>query len=114
MLPTRDELYERIRGSFENATILAIAYSDVEQNAPPWDSSIKCLGQHVPMLMIINYGKGLVFHTTLGLFDYSMECVGFITTLQRGAEWVTTGTVTQEISEDFPTEGKTSIRKWPN
>ncbi|MGB2760197.1 MAG: ThuA domain-containing protein, partial [Maribacter stanieri] len=69
-------------------------------------------GQNVPQLMAINYGKGRVFHSTLGHFDYSMECVGFITTFQRGAEWAASGKVTQEIPNDFPTAGATSSRFW--
>ncbi|WP_052958611.1 ThuA domain-containing protein [Maribacter thermophilus] len=108
----QDELYERMRGPFENTTILATAYSDVEKNAPPWDPSVKGLGKHVPMLMAIDYGKGHVFHTTLGHFDYSLECVGFITTFQRGAEWAATGKVTQKVPVDFPTENSSSSRKW--
>ncbi len=72
-LYTQDELYERMRGPFENATILATAFADVEKNAPPWDPSVKGLGQHVPQLIAINYGQGRVFHSTLGHFDYSME-----------------------------------------
>lgn len=111
-LHAQDELYERMRGPFENATILATAYADVEKNAPPWDANVKGLGQHVPMLMTIEYGEGRVFHTTLGHFDYSMECVGFITTLQRGAEWAATGKVTQDIPEDFPSTDQTKSRKW--
>lgn len=111
-LHARDELYERMRGPFENATVLATAYSDVEKNAPPWDPSVKGLGQHVPLLMAINYGQGRVFHTALGHFDYSMECVGFMTTLQRGAEWAATGEVSQEIPEDFPSASQTSSRTW--
>ncbi|MEM7374869.1 MAG: ThuA domain-containing protein [Bacteroidota bacterium] len=111
-LHTKDELYERMRGPFENATILATAYSDAEGNAPPWDPSVKGMGQHVPMLIAINYGQGRVFHTTLGHFDYSMECAGFITTLQRGAEWASTGAVTQEIPGDFPTSTQTVSRQW--
>lgn len=113
-LHTQDELYERMRGPFENATILATAFADVDKNAPPWDPSIKGLGQHVPMLMAINYGQGRVFHTTLGHFDYSVECVGFITTLQRGSEWAATGKVTQKIPSDFPTTEKSVSRKWDN
>ncbi|KAA2217027.1 MULTISPECIES: ThuA domain-containing protein [Maribacter] len=109
---TQDELYERMRGPFENATILATAFADVERNAPPWNPEVKGLGQNVPMLMAIDYGKGRVFHTTLGHFDYSMECVGFITTLQRGSEWAATGSVTQELPSDFPSETGTSSRKW--
>lgn len=111
-LHTQDELYERMRGPFENATILATAYADVEKNAPPWNPSVKGLGQNVPQLMAVNYGNGRVFHTTLGHFDYSMEGVGFITTLQRGAEWVATGKVTQEVPVDFPGENATKSRKW--
>ncbi len=111
-LHTQDELYERMRGPFENATILATAFADVEKNAPPWDPNVKGLGQHVPQLMAIKYGDGRIFHTTLGHFDYSMEGVGFITTLQRGAEWAATGNVTQEVPSDFPTADATTSRKW--
>ncbi|SDB25138.1 Type 1 glutamine amidotransferase (GATase1) [Flavobacteriaceae bacterium MAR_2010_188] len=111
-LHTQDELYERLRGPFENATILATAFSDEEGNAPPWDPNQKGMGQNVPMIMAIDYGKGRVFHTTLGHFDYSMECAGFITILQRGAEWASTGEVTQAVPNDFPTESKTSSRSW--
>ncbi|MFX0556881.1 ThuA domain-containing protein [Maribacter sp. CXY002] len=111
-LHTPDEMYERMRGPFVNATILATAYSDVEKNAPPWDPTVKGLGQHVPMLMAIDYGQGRIFHTTLGHFDYSAECVGFITTLQRGSEWAATGKVTQAIPSDFPTKEKSVSRKW--
>ena len=111
-LHTQDELYERLRGPFENATILATAYADVEKNAPPWNPSVKGLGQHVPQLMVINYGEGRVFHSTMGHFDYSMEGVGFITTLQRGAEWAATGAVTQEIPTDFPSADAISSREW--
>lgn len=111
-LHAKDELYERMRGPFENATILATAYSDVEGNAPPWNPSVRGMGQNVPMLLAINYGQGRIFHTTLGHFDYSMECAGFITTLQRGSEWAATGKVTQEIPKDFPSEKETTSRKW--
>ena len=34
------------------------------------------------MLMTLDFGNGRVFHTVLGHADYSMNCVGFITTLQ--------------------------------
>ena len=109
---TQDELYERMRGPFENATVLATAYADVEKNAPPWNHEVVGIGQHVPQLMAIEYGQGRVFHSTLGHFDYSMECVGFITTLQRGAEWAATGAVTQEVPADFPTAEQSASREW--
>jgi type 1 glutamine amidotransferase len=111
-LHTQDEMYERMRGPFENATILATAFGDVEKNAQTWEPELKGTGWNVPTLMVINYGKGRIFHTTLGHFDYSMECVGFMTTLQRGAEWAATGKVTQAIPEDFPSGDKSSSRIW--
>ena len=111
-LHAQDELYDRMRGPFENTTILATAYSDVDKNEQPWPPATKGTGWNVPTMLAINYGKGRVFHSTLGHFDYSMECAGFITTFQRGAEWATTGTVTQEIPTDFPTKEKTSSRVW--
>ncbi|GAB1855527.1 ThuA domain-containing protein [Flavobacteriaceae bacterium MHTCC 0001] len=111
-LHTKDELYDRMRGPGENMTILATAYSDPEGNAPPWMKDVKGTGRHEPMLISVNYGKGRVFHSALGHMDYSMECVGFITTLQRGAEWAATGKVTQSIPKNFPTPNKSSAIKW--
>jgi hypothetical protein len=37
-----------------------------------------------------------------------MQCVGFITTLQRGAQWAATGKVTQAVPKSFPTAEKAS------
>jgi uncharacterized protein len=62
--------------------------------------------------MPAKYGKGRVFHTTLGHVDYSVECVGFITCLQRGAQWAATGKVDIPIPKDFPTETAVSQRKF--
>lgn len=97
----KDELYQLLRGPAENVTILATGYSNVGD---------KATNHHEPLLMTINYGEGRTFHSTLGHMDYSMECVGFITTFQRGAEWAATGKVTQDIPEDFPTEDSIRIR----
>ncbi|QDS98344.1 ThuA domain-containing protein [Adhaeretor mobilis] len=102
-LHTKDELYERLRGPAENMTILATAYAHPKKRGS---------GRHEPMLITIDYYKGRIFHTPLGHADYSMECVGFITSLQRGTEWAATGKVTQEIPEDFPNEEKSSGRKY--
>jgi len=66
--------------------------------------------RHEPMLMTIDYGKGRVFHTTLGHDDYSIESVGFIVSFLRGTEWAATGKVTQPIPDDFPTVEKSSSR----
>ena len=46
------------------------------------------------MLMVIEYGKGRVFHTTLGHFVDAVNGVGFQVTLQRGTEWAASGKVT--------------------
>jgi type 1 glutamine amidotransferase len=96
---TQDELYDTLRGPAESLHVLATAYSD-----PTYDGTAK----HEPMLMTLDYGNGRVFHTVLGHADYSIKCVGFITTLQRGAEWAATGKVTLPVPENFPTEKKAS------
>jgi len=98
----KDELYDRLRGPAENLHVLATAYSD---------PATRGAGFHEPMLMTISYGKGRVFHTTLGHALEAIQCVGFITTLQRGAEWAATGKVTQKVPSDFPTADKTSSRQ---
>ena len=109
----KDELYDRLRGPADNMTVLATAYSDVDGNGPPWAPNVKGTGRHEPMLMAIEYGEGRVFHTALGHMDYSMECVGFIVTFQRAAEWVATGMVkNSEIPDDFPSGEEVSKRSW--
>lgn len=104
-LHTKDELYDRLRGPANNMTILATAYSDKDQH--------KGTGRHEPALMAIEYGEGRIFHSILGHMDYSMECVGFITTFIRGVEWAATGSVTfTKIPHDFPNDQSTNSRKY--
>jgi type 1 glutamine amidotransferase len=98
-----DELYDLLRGPGENMHILATAYADKAKGGS---------GRHEPMIFTIDYGKGRVFHTPMGHGNDSQECVGFITTLQRGTEWAATGKVTLPIPDDFPTADKTSQRKF--
>ena len=100
---TKDELYAHLRGPAENMTILASAYSAKDK---------KGTGRHEPMMMVLNYGKGRIFHSTLGHEDYSMEGVGFITTLTRGAEWAATGAVSQPLPADFPTATNATTRRF--
>lgn len=111
-LHAKDELYDRLRGPADNMTVLATAYSDVEKNSPPWNKDVTGTGRHEPLLIAIEYGDGRIFHSGMGHMDYSMECVGFITTFQRGAEWAATGRVTQEVPSDFPGTQTTSTREW--
>ena len=63
------------------------------------------------MLFTVAYGKGRIFHTTMGHDVEAMKCVGFITTLQRGTEWAARGTVTQKVPKDFPGPDQVSLRK---
>lgn len=90
---TKDECYSLLRGPAENMTILATA-ADTKK--------LQEQGRNEPMLMVLDYHKGRVFHTTLGHDTAAFEGVGFIVTFQRGAEWAATGKVTQKIPEDFP------------
>jgi type 1 glutamine amidotransferase len=96
-----DELYANLRGPGENMTVLATAWSDPAN---------KGTGHEEPMLMVLSYGKGRIFHTTLGHDRAALNCVGFITTYQRGTEWAATGKVTQKVPADFPTADKISTR----
>jgi len=96
-----DECYAKLRGPAENMTILATG-KDQSDTAPT--------DRHEPMLMTLDYGKGRVFHTTLGHDTDSFENVGFIVSFLRGTEWAATGDVTQEIPNDFPTETKPTSR----
>ena len=96
-----DELYARMRGPGENMTVLATAFSDPAN---------KGTGHDEPILMTIAYGKGRIFHTTMGHDVPALSCVGFIVTVQRGAEWAATGKVTQKVPEGFPTDATVSYR----
>jgi type 1 glutamine amidotransferase len=96
-----DELYDRLRGPGQNMTVLATAYSDPAN---------KGTGRDEPMLLVLSYGKGRIFHTIMGHDLAAMSCVGFITTFQRGTEWAATGKVTIKVPADFPTADRISAR----
>jgi len=96
-----DELYANMRGPGENMTVLSTAYSDPANRGT---------GHDEPMLMVLSYGKGRIFHTVMGHDLAALNCVGFITTYQRGTEWAATGKVTQKVPRDFPTADKVSTR----
>jgi type 1 glutamine amidotransferase len=62
------------------------------------------------MMMVIKYGKGLIFHTPMGHENgVSLQCVGFITTLNRACEWLATDKVTTRLPKNFPTADKVSV-----
>lgn len=96
-----DELYARLRGPGKNMTVLATGYSSPDNAGS---------GHDEPTLMVVSFGKGRIFHTTLGHDVNGMSCVGFVTTLQRGAEWAATGKVTQKVPATFPSSQTVSYR----
>jgi hypothetical protein len=109
-LHASDEIYSRLRGPAQNVTVLATAFAD--QAISP-----KATGENEPMLMTISYGRGRVFHLTLGHVNASdrppfaaIACAGFATLVQRGTEWAATGQVTQPVPADFPTAEHTVLR----
>jgi type 1 glutamine amidotransferase/HEAT repeat protein len=118
-LPTRwmhasDELYSLLRGPAKNLTVLATAYFAPEACGT---------GRDEPVLFTVKYGAGRVFHTVLGHArpeapHPALECVGFIVTFQRGAEWAATGKVTQKVPAEFPGTSRDiatpeDVRRWP-
>ncbi len=92
----QDELYASLRGPAENVEVLAHAYSLYTE-------------EDEPILMLISYGEGKVFHIPMGHYNdefepvgASVHCVGFQTVLARGTEYVASGQVTIGIPSSFP------------
>ena len=95
-----DEL--NLRGPGKNMTILPTAFSDPANRGT---------GHEEPILMVVAYSKGRIFRTTPGHDLAALNCVGFMTTYQRGTEWAATGKVTQKVPADFRAADKTGTRK---
>ena len=96
-----DELYARLRGPGRNMTVLATAFSDPQNNGS---------GRDEPILMVLSYGKGRIFHTTMGHDINALSSVDFVVTMQRGTEWAATGQVTQKVPASFPTATTVAYR----
>src|SRR5690606_12275765 len=92
-LHAADELYAHLRGPGENMTVLATAWSDPANLGS---------GRHEPQLLVVSYGRGRVFHTTLGHDPVGLASADFVVTFQRGTEWAASGEVTLRVPAGFP------------
>lgn len=90
-----DELYSFLRGPAQNVTILATAHSRVGN---------KGSGKEEPMLMVIQYGKGRIFHTVLGHDVKQIQEGSFVTTFLRGVQWAANQEVTIPVPDGFPNQ----------
>jgi len=102
-LASKDECYAKLRGPGKHMQILATG-KDQNKNAPT--------NRHEPILMVLKYHKGRIFHTTLGHDTDAFSGVGFITTFLRGVEWAATGKVTIRVPADFPTAEEATTREF--
>jgi len=104
-LHASDELVHGVNVGGENVQILATASSG---------AAFSGTGRREPVLFSRNYGKGRIFTTLIGTPDggenTALHCTGFIVTLQRGAEWAASGSVTREVPFDFPTAAGVVLR----
>lgn len=95
-----DELYSNLRGP-GGMTVLATAYSDPANRGSGVDE---------PQVMVSQFGKGRVFHTTFGHDGVALSSVDTVVLIQRGVEWAATGKVTQPVPASFPTATTVSYR----
>ena len=107
-LHSKDELYENLRGPGKNMTILASAESDPKYGG---------LGQEVPVVAVLEYGCGKIFHTTMGhckmiSLSNAMLCIGFQELMARGIKWVIGDNSLSPIPKNHPTKLKTSTKNW--
>lgn len=102
-LHTTDELYHGQRGPGADMTVLASAYSAKNKGGT---------GANEPMVWTIPYGKGRVFTTVLGhvMGDdlTGIQCVGFLTLMNRGCEWAAGQEVSLPLPKDFPAKNRIS------
>ncbi|MEZ6153891.1 MAG: family 16 glycoside hydrolase [Pirellulaceae bacterium] len=103
-LQAEDELYAELRGPAKDMDVLATAYSDPATGGT---------GENEPIMMVVDAGKGRVFHTTLGHDAVSQSGAAFQVTLQRGTEWAASGQVTQPAVTAALLSNKTAVTRDP-
>jgi type 1 glutamine amidotransferase len=80
----RDELYQNSLVT-EGSEVLMTAFSDKEKDP-------KNTGKHEPVVWVSQYGKGRVYHNSLGHDVEAMKSSsGYAVLLVRGVEWAATG-----------------------
>jgi type 1 glutamine amidotransferase len=96
-----DELYSNLRGPAKER--------DDSRDRDGADVDAERHRRERAHVMAIAYGKGRVFHDTLGHVGATqkepivpMNSVDYIVLLQRGTEWAATGAVTIPVPRDFP------------
>jgi type 1 glutamine amidotransferase len=95
-LHAKDELYHNSL-MIDGNTVLATAFDD-----PVGGVRATASGHDEPMLWVHQYGKGRVYTTVLGHGpDQIRLSPGYISLLQRGAEWAATGKVTIPIPKNL-------------
>ena len=96
-LHTKDELYHKLL-MLEGNHVLAEALDNHEKGT----------GKKEPLIWVLSYGKGRVFHDALGHGVDQMKGPGFQALLARGTQWAATGKVTlpAPASIDSPPEAK--------
>ncbi|MBI4606644.1 MAG: ThuA domain-containing protein [Planctomycetes bacterium] len=85
-LHAKDELYHKLM-MLEGNRVLLEGLDDHEKGT----------GKKEPLVWILSYGKGRVFHNALGHDAGAMKGGGFQLLMQRGAEWAATGKVTVPV-----------------
>jgi type 1 glutamine amidotransferase len=98
-LHTEDELYCSLRGPAEKVNVLGHGLSTLTH-------------EEEPLLMTLTYGKGRIFHTTLGHHLEALNGLGFQITFTRGSEWAATGKVTLKAPKpgELTASGKAAAR----
>jgi type 1 glutamine amidotransferase len=89
----RDELYQNSL-ILEGSEVLVTAYSDKDKDP-------KNTGKHEPVVWVATYGKGRVYHNSLGHDVEAMKSSpGFTILIVRGVEWAATGKPTYTPPEE--------------
>lgn len=95
----RDELYQNSLVP-KGSEVLCTAYSDKDKDP-------KNTGKHEPVVWVASYGKGRVYHNSLGHDAEAMKSSdGFAVLMVRGVEWAATGKAFYPVPEKRKKDSK--------